>query len=219
MIAGGASEEDRASREKVAPREAGAKGRPVSYVNGKGRRYYLFSVETKTGKPRYVFRRGLKGAGEPVLAIPEGYEIAESVNGVVSLRMVVESLVRSEELEAVRAVLRRYKGLARHRVEEVRGDIVVFEPIGGASPELLDILERYGGISRVNMEEMDERVQYEPVLLFRLVDAETRLFHTSRMTYRREGGMKPLTDGGGTIDEVAERFCKTLGTDDFFELY
>ncbi len=55
----------------------------VTYTNRKGRKYYLHRGVTKTGKPRYYFSR--KEKGELVDEIPTGYEINESVNGIVSL--------------------------------------------------------------------------------------------------------------------------------------
>jgi hypothetical protein len=100
--------------------------------------------------------------------------------------------------------LRRHAHLARYRAEEVKGEIVVFEPIGGASPELLESLRKYSPfVGTPNLERLEQRVQHSPVLRFRLVDEETRRFHTSRMTYRGEGGMMPLMRGGGSIEEVA----------------
>jgi hypothetical protein len=220
VIEGGVAGTDREPCPREAPREARAEIGTASHVNRKGRTYYLFQVRTKTGKDRYVFRRDIEGPGEAVPAIPDGFEIAESVNGIVSLRMAAESPIHAEEVEAVRAALRRHERLARYRAEEVKGDIVVFEPIGGASPELLEIARRYNPLLvPSDLAELEQGVQYSPVLLFRLVDEVTRRFHTSRMTYRGAGGMMPLTNSSGPIGDVADRFCKTLGRDSFFELF
>ena len=193
---------------------------PVAYTNRKGRKYYLFRVETKKGKVRYVFRRKIEGDGEPVRKMPEGHEVVESVNGIVSLRKAVESPIRDEELEAVRSVLDKHDHLKRYRVEDVKGDIVVFEPIGGATPELLETLRRFNPFfSRQNIETLEQSVRYSPVLRFQLVDKKKRRFYTERMTYRGEGGMMPLMRGSGTIHEVADRFCPKLGRDSFFDLF
>ena len=61
----------------------------VTYTNRKGYTYYLCRGTTKTGKPRYYFAREPKG--DPVEQIPEGYEIRESVNGILVLAMFAES--------------------------------------------------------------------------------------------------------------------------------
>ena len=200
----------------------GRSGTPdiVTYTNRKGRKHYLFQMETKKGKLRYVFRRNIEGGGEPMQKIPEGYEIAESVNGIVSLRKAIESPLRKEELEAVRSVLEKHEHLARYRVEDIKGDIVVFEPIGGATPELVEALRRFNPFfSRPDLETLEQSVRYSPVLRFRLVDREKRRFFTERMTYRGEGGMMPMMNGSGTIREVANRFCSKLGRDSFFDLF
>ncbi len=193
---------------------------PVAYTNRKGRKYYLFRVETKKGKARYVFRRNLEGDGEPVRTMPEGHEVVESVNGIVSLRKAVESPIHDEELAAVRSVLDKHDHLTRYRVDDVKGDIVVFEPIGGVTPRPAETLQRLYPFSSIpNLEMLEQSVRYAPVLRFRLVDKKKRRFYTERMTYRGEGGMMPLMRGSGTIHEVANRFCPKLGRDSFFELF
>ena len=68
----------------------------VTYINRKGRKYYLCQGVTKTGKPRYFFLREQKS--KPIGKIPEGYEIAESVNGIVSLSKVKPKLIKSQRL-------------------------------------------------------------------------------------------------------------------------
>ncbi|OLE34930.1 MAG: hypothetical protein AUG45_03005 [Ktedonobacter sp. 13_1_20CM_3_54_15] len=58
---------------------------PVSYTNRKGVTYTLYRGQTRTGKPRYYFGLPAHSQGEPVMEIPPGFTISESVNGVVSL--------------------------------------------------------------------------------------------------------------------------------------
>jgi hypothetical protein len=77
---------------------------PITHTNRKGVTFYLGRGVTKTGKPRYFFARE-PDKGEPVEAIPEGYEILESVNGVVSLAKVRPILIRPEELALVQAAV------------------------------------------------------------------------------------------------------------------
>ncbi len=177
-------------------------------------------MKTKTGKVRYVFRRNIEEQGDPLLEIPNGHEIAESVNGIVSLRKAIESPIRTEELETVRSVLKKHEHLARYRVEDVKSDIVVFEPIGGFTPESSEMFQITNRpLHASSIARLEQRVQFSPVLHFILIDEKKREFYTERMTYRGEGGMMPLKDGHGTIREVAERFCSKLGRDSFFELF
>jgi hypothetical protein len=80
------------------------------YVSRKGQRYFLCETKTKTGKPRYVFSRQ-----------PTGTPIAESVNGVVSLRKAGSCQIREEEIAVVKAALDlrdpdgRFRRTARRR--------------------------------------------------------------------------------------------------------
>jgi len=53
------------------------------YTNRKGVTYYLRRSTTKRGKTHYAFSR--KPGGEEVEALPDGYEVRESINGQVSL--------------------------------------------------------------------------------------------------------------------------------------
>jgi heptaprenylglyceryl phosphate synthase len=76
----------------------------ITHTNRKGVTFYLGRGVTKTGKPRYFFARE-PAKGEPVEAIPEGYEIVESINGVVSLAKARPALIRPEELALVEAAV------------------------------------------------------------------------------------------------------------------
>jgi hypothetical protein len=149
--------------------------RVIAYTNRRGRKYYLFRMKTKTGGSRYVFRREIEGRGEPVLEMPNGYEISESVNGIVSLRKTFTSPIRKEEMDAVRSVLKNHERLAMYRVEDVRGDIVVFEPISGLTPETIEFVRSLQGpCATLDLGPLERRTQYEPVLRFRLIDEKKR---------------------------------------------
>ena len=102
----------------------------VTHTNRRGVTFYLRRGVTKTGKPRYFFARE-PDKGEPVEATRKGYEIVESVNGVVSLAQVrPDSDPGSEELALVQAAVaehpkaynyrcrcqgRTHRGLPAHR--------------------------------------------------------------------------------------------------------
>jgi hypothetical protein len=73
----------------------------ITYTNRKGKTYHLCRGTTKTGKPCYYFAREPKG--EPVEQIPDGYEIRESVNGVVSLAKTRPQQILPDERAAVDA--------------------------------------------------------------------------------------------------------------------
>ncbi|MFP4082852.1 MAG: hypothetical protein ACLFVG_08875 [Candidatus Aminicenantes bacterium] len=69
--------------------------------DNKGRTYYLCQTKTKSGKPPYYFYNEPKGNIPE--EIPEGYEISESVNGIVSLVKIRPMQLLEKEIDLVRA--------------------------------------------------------------------------------------------------------------------
>ena len=104
----------------------------ITHTNRKGVTFYLCRGVTKTGKPRYFFARE-PDKGEPVEAIPEGYEVVESVNGVVSLAKARPALIRPEELALVQAAVAKHPKARNYRVD-VKGERIVVYEREGADP-------------------------------------------------------------------------------------
>ena len=77
----------------IVAQRCGDKDMPVTYKNRKGLMYYLCQNTTKAGKLRYYFTR--ESHGTLCGQVPEGYQIQESVNGVVSLSKVRPTMVRA----------------------------------------------------------------------------------------------------------------------------
>jgi hypothetical protein len=199
----------------------GAKSeRVLRYTNRRGQVYYLHAGTTKTGKRRYFVA---KTVGEGALdELPAGFEIVESINGVVSVRRVDPAAPRVPDLDLarVRAELAKHSHLRRHRADVVKGEIIVFEPLGGMWNELEgDLLARLR-IPRARIErarsELEKRTRYTPVMRFvPLPDGAYALF---RMTYRGEGGWSRWELDRGPLDRLASRYLKQIGTSAFFEL-
>ena len=68
----------------------------LSFTNARGVTYFLCSVPNKAGKLRLVASRSL--VGTPLHAMPAGFEFAESVNGLVSVRKVRDQPSRPRSL-------------------------------------------------------------------------------------------------------------------------
>lgn len=193
----------------------------ITYTNRKGVTYTLCQGVTKTGKPRYFFAR--EPQGKPVEVIPEGYEIQESVNGVVSLAKARPGHILAKEVATVAAAIQRHPQSRNYRMDVKPDRIDLYELAGGGmdgllgtydsvlAPALLAALradrERYG--------------QYAAVMRFVLADEEQRLFRAERMCYRSsvDGWLPLYLIGAAPIAELARRLVPTLGTDAFFELY
>jgi len=193
----------------------------IIYTNRKGVTYTLCQSVTKTGKPRYSFAR--EPQGEPVEAIPEGYEIRESVNGVVSLAKVRPGHILAEEVAVVAAAIQRHPKARNYRVDVKPDRIDIYELVGGGMDEVLAIFDAVLSPALLTKMRADrERCgQYTVEMRFILTDAERRLFRAERMCYRSSvDGWRPLrTIGTASIEQLARRLVPTLGTDAFFELY
>jgi hypothetical protein len=69
----------------------------MTYTNRMGDTYYLHKGTTKTGKARYFVAKTIR---EGLLsAMPDGFEFAESINGVVSVSKTGLSAARIPEAD------------------------------------------------------------------------------------------------------------------------
>jgi hypothetical protein len=191
----------------------------LAYQNRRGEMYYVHQGVTKTGKPRYFVA---KTVGPGALAtLPEGLEIAETANGIVSVRRVDTSVnaIPAKDVETVRGFLAKQSWLRGHVVEVRRGEIVISEPVGG---EVEDIaaLARELGIGRMLLGlgvPSTRPTRYTPVMKLVRNGSNLGQYMVHRMTYRGDGGFRPLS--GGSLQDLLGRFVVHLGTDRFFELY
>lgn len=193
---------------------------PVTYTNRKGVTYTLCAIETKRGNTRYVFTREPKG--EPLDAVPDGWEIRESVNGLVSLAKEREPVIRDDELAAVRAAIARHPHSEDYRVAVNDDTILIYERSGPRVDDLVEALSQWIPAERVREAhaKMDQRANYEPVMRFVLLDEETRRFTADRMGYSGRGGWLDLYNvSAAPVDELADDLVPTLGTDAFFDLH
>lgn len=176
------------------------------HTNRKGVTYHLHRRE-RNGKTRYVFTRK---PGEGALdAIPDGYEVRESVNGQVSLAKSTPRWITTAEEATVRRLLPEACRL------EIKGrQIIVFEPVNGASS-----LQGLPPWHRSAMAEaLAKRARFEPVLKFDLLDEDERTFDVTRWRYSGDGGWTyPLETGA--LPELVQTFLPHIGKQSFFDLH
>ena len=98
----------------------------LHYTNRRGSTYYLHRRKTKNGKVRYVFAKSVSDGA--LDALPDGYQVRESINGVVSVVSLAQArLITELEEQAVRSAMAELD-LHEYRLE-IRGNaIIVFEP-------------------------------------------------------------------------------------------
>lgn len=194
---------------------------PVTYTNRKGSTYTLCRSTTKTGKPRYAFVRD--PAGREVLdALPEGWEIRESINGVVSLAQVREQQLLPEEIAAVQAALDAHPQPHNYRLDVKPESLVIYEREGPDSDELLNLFRANFGLTPGKRQELRgelaERGRFTPILRFILNDTETRDFRAERWCFR--GRIDDwIFVNSGRLAGLAQRLVPLLGTEAFFDLY
>ena len=192
---------------------------PVTYINRKGYTYYLCQGVTKKGRPRYFFSREPKGT--VLEEIPEGYEIRESVNGVVSLAKSKPLELLDDEIAAVQQALDSHPEARKYRKDVKPRHITIYESLGPDMGELLpDVKEVVGSEeeARQLLEKHRDTGQFTPVLRFTLMDRDNRLFEAERMCYR--GGVEDWIGIalGKPIHELCAQLIPKLGTEEFFEL-
>ena len=189
----------------------------ITYTNRKGLTYFLCRGTTKTGKPRYFFARELKD--EPMDSVPQGYQIEESVNGVVSLVKERPQLIRPDETAAVEAALKRHPHSGNYRVAAKHNQIIVYERQGPDIEALGAIFAELGPLPHSATVHLERSAQFTPILRFVLQDAEQREFTAQRWCFR--GSIDDWIYAGysGAIENLARQLIPVLGTDEFFELF
>jgi len=196
---------------------------PISYTNRKSLTYTLYRGQTKTGKPRYYFGRPGQDQGEPVTELPPGFTISESINGVVSLVKDRPSLIRPEEVAAIKAVVQQHPDARRYRVAVKHKQIEIYEQVGPDYDALISELH-IAGLSRPDLAErlqaVEERhARYMPVLRFILLEPKRRRFGVERMCYlgRIDGWLE--LGQTGSVAKLAHELIPTLGRELFYELW
>jgi len=195
----------------------------TTYTNRKGLTYTLFRGQTSTGKPRYYFGRADKDQDKPVMELPSGFKISESVNGVVSLVKERPSLIQPEEMAVIEEVINKHPQATRYRFVVKHDRIEIYENLIPDFDALLDALHIIGP-SRLGLAEQlyateERHAHYAPVLRFNLLDPQQRRFGAERMCYRsRVNGWLKLVQTG-PLTQLTRTLIPTLGTEQFFELY
>jgi hypothetical protein len=197
---------------------------PVTYTNRKGRKYFLCQGTTKSGKTRYFFTREQKG--EPLERIPDGYEITESVNGVVSLSKVRPKHLLEHEIATVKSAIQNHPQAKKYRIDFKSKEIIIYEQVGPDFQEIATTLAtEYGFPGLLTSDFTDDMqaehntyTQYTPVMKFILGDMEQRLFNAKRMSYLGSIDDWIEIEYDKTIEELASALIPTLGTDEFYEL-
>jgi hypothetical protein len=181
-----------------------------------GDTYYLHEGRTKTGKIRYFAAK--KPRQGTLSTMPKGFEFSESINGVVCVRRINESETRipDSDIALVQAEMDCHHHLSEHRIDIVKGEIVVFEPANPLAELREEMVRNFPMLAYRSLSSIERRVRYNPVMKFVPLQKESG-YSAHRMTYRGDGGWSwPLASG--PLCELVKKLLRYVGTDDFFEL-
>jgi hypothetical protein len=155
----------------------------VEYVNRKGRKHYLHEGKTKTGKPKYFF--SMKTEGNLVDAIPDDYEIYEHPNAQVFLRKITPQSITPEEIETVKAGVKKYAKIDNFIVD-VKGKTIIVYLVDQDVEMLMEFASfTHGQNSAHAREAIMQSLSYSPMMQFVLNDAQTREFVVQRWCFLR----------------------------------
>jgi len=186
----------------------------ITHTNRCGTKYFLCRKPTKKGNSRYYFAKA--PSGEPVFAIPDGYEVRESVNGLVTLGKKRELYLREAEIRAIEDELSRKPNPERYRLA-VKPKIIEVHQAPSDGPEKLAKLFPFAHPAKVR-EAYLSSLSYSPVMQFLLADEETRTFRAQRMGYRAKLSGWLWIDKEDSIQKLSRRLIPLLGTEKLFEI-
>jgi hypothetical protein len=149
---------------------------PIQHKNRRGQTFHLHQAKTKSGKPNYYF--SLKAEGDPVQAIPDGYEVYENPNAQVFLRRKQLKIITDQELDLVEKGMNQFSEVKDYIVDRRKNAMIVFladQDVGlfeGILPNLIQT-------KREDLENLlKPYLSYTPMMQFVLTDKEKREFVT-----------------------------------------
>jgi len=116
---------------------------PFVYTTRKGKELTLYCGKMKSGKQRFYFAAS-STKGEPCEEIPQGFEVRESPNGIVTLARIRPSLFSEEEREAVRVQLSMHPHVADYELYSTPDRMVIYERLTLGYENLHALFEMLG---------------------------------------------------------------------------
>ena len=188
----------------------------VEYINRKGRKHYLHEGKTKTGKPKYFF--SMKTEGNLVDAIPECYEIYEHPNAQVFLRKITPQSITSEEIETVKAGVKKYAKIDNFIVD-VKGKTIIVYLVDQDVEMLMEFASfAHGQNSAHAREAIMQSLSYSPMMQFVLNDAQTREFVVQRWCFLGSVDDWISLSSSTDLNELVKKYGRHLGKESFYDL-
>jgi hypothetical protein len=140
---------------------------PITYTNRRSQTYYLHAGKTKAGRPHYYM--SMKTAGNPLEAIPDGYEVWENPEDAqVFVRKIPPKTITDAEVELVRT-LAKTKAKTPYTIVDVQAKAIVLYAGDFDVWEHERKLSVFADVARSSLRRfMEEQMQYLPMLRFLL---------------------------------------------------
>ena len=191
---------------------------PVFHKNCYGQTYVLHEGKTKTGKPRYYM--SVKTEGDLAEAVPEGYEIYERPGGGVYYRKIQKTPILPHELKYVQDKIAPLVDQDEEARYAILGTIIP----GLHKSKGHNLVDRFR--TRFEAEiRGKEIIIYKvrdcgmPMMKFVLCDEETREYDAHRWCFKGRIDDWIELSTSGQLQDLADKYCPALGTDDFYELW
>lgn len=184
--------------------------------------YFLHEGKTKTGKPKYFFSKKKDGDDLPD-AIPDGYEIYERPGGRVYLRKFQKTPILKNELEYVQEKIASCVDQEDEKAyRQLRSSLGAHVP-GFLSSDRMAFVDKFRTRFEAEIrgkEIIVYRVKGDgmPIMKFALADESTREFIAYRWCFKGSIDDWIMIGLPGQLKKLADKYCPTLGTDDFYEL-
>jgi len=186
-----------------------------TYTTRRGKKYYLHSGPKRGGGIQHYVSTDPKGPAAE--AIPEGFEIYETLNGQVYLRKKKPARIRPDELALIERALQSHQTSKHRYLAEISDDRIIVHEGDTHIDTLREINMRF---SVSGLEEYAAcNADYVPVMRFLLQDEAKRLFRPERFCFR--GSVEDWISIGepGQLDKLVSKFFKHLGKDSIYDLY
>lgn len=185
----------------------------ISHINRRGKAYYLYEGKTKTGNPKYFFSMKLEGT--PVDTIPNGYEIYENPNSQVFLRKIPPQIITPEEVESVKAGIKKYAKID-YFIVDVKGKNIIVNLADQDVDTLVEILSP--STSSKARDVITRALSYSPMMQFVLKDAETREFAVERWCFLGAVDGWIWLDQSTDLNQLVKKYGSHLGKESFYDL-
>ena len=188
----------------------------LQYTNHKGETYYLHKGAGKRGGSQYSFSK--KQVGASVKSIPKGYETYEDPNGRVFLRKIVPTKISQGEISAVENSIRQYAKLRNYKIDVKRKAITIYLP----DQEIADLRSCFDSLVFINHSSLDKSLKniltYSSVMRFILTDEKERRFRVERVGFLDPDDDWVSLEGPNDLQKLAQKYCRHLGKDSFYDL-